>query len=294
MVLKILHDSGVDVASLQDGDTSLEETLDIVRQTGATALVVDSYDVSEEALAATHVSFVAVIDDLGDRSLPVDLVINGSIHAMALHYRVQSRTRLLLGPRYMLLRDEFAREPQRIVRERVERMLITVGGSDPSSLTPRMMEWVRHALGRVEIDVVVGPLFPFACAERVETMAREDSSVTIHRDPWDISRLMLAADIALCGGGQTAYELAATGTPAAAIRLAANQTGNLTGLSAEGAIAWIGDLGHGDLRAKVVTELVGLSSSPARREAMSRSGRRLVDGRGAQRVAGAIADACQK
>jgi UDP-2,4-diacetamido-2,4,6-trideoxy-beta-L-altropyranose hydrolase len=291
----LLHDHGMEAASLKSTcDTGLRETLDIVREMGATALVVDSYDVREEAFAAIDGPFVVVIDDLGDRLLPVDLVINGSIHAMTLRYRVPSRTRLMLGPRYMLLREDFAREPQRTVRERVERVLVTVGGSDPSSLTPRFVEWVRHALGPVEIDVVVGPLFPLAVAANVETMAQGDSSITVHRDPWDVSSLMFAADLTVCGGGQTTYELAATGTPALAIRLAENQTGNLTGLSAEGAIAWVGDLGDRDLRAKVVTALVALSSSPGRREAMSRSGRRLVDGRGAQRVAGAIAESCGK
>ena len=99
---------------------------------------------------------------------------------------------------------------------------------------------------------------------------------------------MLRADLVLCGGGQTTYELAATGTPAVAIRLAANQTQNLAGLNSAQALVWAGDAQDADLETKAKRALVALAGDPARRAALSQRGRALVDGHGSARVARAI------
>lgn len=97
--------------------------------------------------------------------------------------------------------------------------------------------------------------------------------------------LMLAADLALCGGGQTTYELAATGTPTIAVRTAENQTVNLKGLVTAGSLVWGGDVRDSDLESKVMHELKALADDASRRAVMSRQGRGLVDGQGASRVA---------
>jgi len=72
-------------------------------------------------------------------------------------------------------------------------------------------------------------------------------------------------------------------TPAIAIRLAENQTLNLTALSEAGTLVWAGDAPRYDLGAKVTTALAGLGADSARRDQMSRTGRTLVDGRGGAR-----------
>jgi spore coat polysaccharide biosynthesis predicted glycosyltransferase SpsG len=112
--------------------------------------------------------------------------------------------------------------------------------------------------------------------------------VVIHRDPPDVRGLMLGADVALCAGGQTTYELAATGTPAIAVQVAANQAGNLRGLEAAGALVWAGSVEDADLGDRVMAALAALAGDGARRAAMSRAGRALVDGKGIERVAEAL------
>jgi len=232
---------------------------------------------------------VVVIDDLADHELPVDLVVNASAGAGGLQYRGAPHTRFLLGPRYLLLRPQFGQASTRSVRDRARRVLVTVGGGDPGDLTSRLVGWTARARGAIEQDVVVGPLSVRSEALRVAVEAA-GGRVVLHEDPKDIAALMLAADMALCGGGQTAYELAATGTPAVAIRLADNQTLNLTALAEAGTLAWAGDAGDADLESKIVPALAGLADDPMRRAQMSRQGRALVDGRGAGRVARAVAD----
>jgi len=267
----------------------LDATLEHCRVHEARVIVVDSASLGTAyltTLAAAGLR-VVVIDDLADHDLPVDLVVNGSAGAERLPYRGASRTRFLLGPRHVLLRAQFGQAGTRSVPDRARRVLITVGGGDPSDLTSRLVGWTTRALGAVEQDVVVGP---FGARTGALQAAAAAGRVVLHEDPKDLAALMLEADMALSGGGQTAYELAATGTPAVAIRLADNQTLNLTALAEAGTLDWVGDAGDDDLHVKIGTALAGLANDPMRRARMSRQGRALVDGRGAGRVARAIAD----
>ena len=234
----------------------LAGTLEHCRARRVPVIVVDTPSRAPGYLAAlTGAGLrVVVIDDLADHELPVDLVVNPSAGAATLPYRGAARTRFLLGARYALLRSAFGQPGARSVHERTRRVLVTVGGGDPGDLTSRLIGWTARALGAVDQDVIVGPFTAQSQALRAAVAAAE-GRVALHEDPKDIAGLMLSADIALCGGGQTTYELAAIGTPALAIRLADNQTLNLTSLAAAGTLAWVGDAADDDLGRKIGTAL---------------------------------------
>ena len=284
-VFKLVAAAGHETTRIRIGH-DVEDTVSQCRDSNLDAIVADSYSFSTSYFRGLGEAarVVVVLDDLADRELPVTLVVNGSAGAGQLRYRGSSETTYLLGPQYILLRQEFAEVPTRTIADRVGRVLITVGGSDPNNLTVRLMQWVARVLGSVNQDVVVGPLFENLAALQAEAETAA-SSIALHRDPADMRGLMLAADLALCGGGQTTYELAATGTPAIAIRTAENQTVNLKGLVTAGSLVGGGDVRDSDLESKVTHELNSLADDASRRAVMSRQGRRLVDGQGAVRVA---------
>lgn len=271
--------------------TDPDAVIQVYRERRADAVVVDSYAVGTQYLSALVVAdlFVVVIDDLADRELPVGLVVNGSVGAEHLVYRGASHTRYLLGPAYVPLRQEFSEPSTREFASDLRRILITVGGADPYGLTEYLVRWTAGVFGGVVQDVVIGPLF--GSVKSLQMVAQNVGElVLLHEDPKEMRGLMLEADLALVGGGQTTYELAATGTPAVAIRMADNQTLNLRGLAEAGALLWVGDAGDGDLETKVTGAVTVLAADPVRRREMSRRGRALVDGQGAMRVARVILD----
>lgn len=261
----------------------------ILREAGATAVVVDSYTVTTADLRCLQMEFtVAAIDDLADRELPVDIVINASPAKTQADYRALSSTQYLLGPAYALLRHEFDRPlPQDRVRERVRRVLITVGGSDPNRITPSLVKWCSTALHEVEFDVVAGPLFDGGLEDEICSIT---PAATCHRNPGDMRELMLRCDVAVCGGGQTIYELAATGTPSVAVCTASNQIVNLNAFEELGTLDWVGEAGDVRLGDCVATAVERLASNVGRRWQMSERGRSVVDGRGANRVAAALVE----
>lgn len=266
----------------------LEQTRRKIRETSAQIVIVDSYDLGEEYLAALSSEKIKVvaIDDLAQHRFPVDVVVNGSANASELQYAALPETQFLLGTAYALVREEFVADSRRQCSGFVRRVLVTMGGSDPWQLTPRVVGWIREILPSVKVDVILGPL-----VEQKSAAARECQSVSgveVHSSPTRVDELMRRADLAVSGGGQTCYELAATGTPTMAICVAENQRGQLSALSREGGLEVAGSADDPDLGLNLKTKLFNLAGDFDQRRKMAAKGLQLVDGKGAKRVAGAI------
>ena len=248
--------------------------LEAVAGRGVEAFVVDSYH-TDEALLATlrRAALVVAIDDLADRPLPVDAVVNGAWHAERLVYRVETATRRLLGPRYALLDRAFAEAPARVIAERVGRVLVTLGGATPAAETALAVAAVRAALPAARLDVL-GGLVPAGAAAA--------PGVTRHGAVPSLRPLLLAADLAVTAGGMTLYECLATGTPAVAVGLADNQRPNLEHLGAAGLVV------TADF-ATLTPAVARVAADRALRERLGAAGRGAIDGGGADRVADELA-----
>jgi UDP-2,4-diacetamido-2,4,6-trideoxy-beta-L-altropyranose hydrolase len=260
------------------------ETVARARHDRALAVVVDSYFVDTPYLQALVDGGcrVVAIDDPGDRELPVDLVVNPSAAAGRPSYRGAAHTRYLLGPRYAMLQPEFAGPLERHATDRVRRVLLTIGGGDSNGLIDRLTRTVLTVIDGITLDVVIGPWF--GDANRLRALAAASTGAIVVRErPRDMHALMLGADVAVSGGGQTTFELAATGTPTIAIRLADNQTSTLRTLTEAGALVPAGDADDPSLGVTLTSALDTLIKDDARRAEMSRRARAAVDGRGAAR-----------
>lgn len=286
--LDLISECGFNAIAV-DSERDLEETRKAIRSLAASVLVVDSYDIDADYLACIReqVSLLVAVDDLANRPLPVDIVINGAAYAGELEYKVPPGALLLVGAQYVILRKEFGREPGRKMNNLVERILITVGGSDPRGLTGRLVGWIRRESNDIDLDVVIGPFFKEATSSS-ELTESEPGKIHLHHNPTDMRSLMLEADLAITGGGQTTYELAATGTPAVAIATAENQLQNLNSLAQAGSLVNAGGLDDPELETQFLNQLRKLIDEPKTRQQMSRRGRELVDGLGAERLAEVI------
>jgi UDP-2,4-diacetamido-2,4,6-trideoxy-beta-L-altropyranose hydrolase len=282
--------AGVEASAVARADDP-GATVEWCRRLGASALVVDSYGFLPDDLAALVAAGrpVVVFDDTANRELRVDLVINGGVGARQLPYRGGPQTRYLLGPSYLALRPEFAEAAPRTIHDNVQRALVTIGGADPGRLTAALVRWAIAALGAITLDVVAGPLVDDVASIRAAVRS-VPGRVALHESPKHLRDLMLTADLAITGGGHTLYELAATGTPMVAIRLAENQTPNIDAMRAAGVLAYAGDVHDAALGPVLGATLAALAVDPGQRAEMSRRGRALVDGRGAPRLARALLD----
>src|SRR5687767_4233418 len=251
-------------------------TTDVIRDfhealpAAADAVVIDSYRIDPELFAIPKP--VIVLDDLADRDLPVDVIVNPSANATSLTYSARENTLLLLGPDYALLRPEFSGPVNRDIAE-IRNVMITLGGSDHGHLALDLAKWMLEIAPDATIRMIVGPFF-----HNVDDL--RNLKLELVFDPVNMRELMLQADVAVSSGGQTLYELAASGTPALVISTAVNQKYNIASLAAAGTIMYVEEPSRDDL-ARAFSRIAPVEV----RSEMSRRGRALVDGRGAERAA---------
>jgi UDP-2,4-diacetamido-2,4,6-trideoxy-beta-L-altropyranose hydrolase len=287
-----LRGEGAEVARLEaepGGEKDASATALLADREGARWVVADGYQFGGEyqsALKGTGLRLLFV-DDAGHAGhYSADLVLNQNVYADAGFYAAREpRTRLLLGTRYALLRREFRlwAERRRDVPEVARRLLLTMGGGDASNVTLKALRGIELAESEpLSVTVLVGGGNPHH-GELVAFAARSRHRVELKTGGTDVPELMAEADVALTGGGTTCLELALMGLPFIIFVLADNQAPGAVRLAEQQAAVNLGS--HERVTPEQVAEAFGrLSKDASARAEMSRRGRSLVDGLGAERV----------
>ncbi len=222
-----------------------------------------------------------VLDDLGGLPADCDLLVNGSAVAANRHYR-EGRARRLMGPAYMVLGEEFGGRPAPEIREYPVRTLVTMGGSDPAGLAEVVLDAMSQVTDYESFTFMAGPAFAAGPGGK----ARLDLMKTrfrVQEDVPDLSMSLMSADLVVTAGGRTAYELAALGIPALVVPTCAHETETARALAGEGTCLAVSGFEPERVRAEL-GELLRELADPGLRRGMSAAGRRLVDGRGGERV----------
>jgi spore coat polysaccharide biosynthesis predicted glycosyltransferase SpsG len=291
-----LQDHGHDILPVQADpgtDEDLQALRDRLTEGEAGPVLVDGYHIGPEYLEALHphADPLAYLDDtLHLDRYPVDFLVNPSGHLTPDDVPgPDSDRRLLFGPDHVLLRDEFRpyRDWTRDHPDEDPRLLVTLGGLDPDGVLPQVLdELVDHLLTDLEVLVVTRETNPHLEAVR-DALTRYPGEASLALDVDDMARRMETTDLAVSAGGVTAWELAYMQVPTSLIRVADNQVQVGRTLSGAGAAV---DLGHWpEVSDGALSKHVGaLAASRDRRARMGTAGRRLVDGRGADRLVEAL------
>lgn len=257
----------------------------------AEVVVFDHYRLGAEAERGVRPARVVVLDDLADRGHDCDLLIDPSLAREPEAYRdIAPGARLLAGPAYALVRDEFvalrpAALARRMAARPVRRALIAMGLTDVGETTCRVVQGLLNDFGPVEVDVVLGIAAP--TLGEVERMVARDGRLHLHVDTPRMAELMAAADIAIGAGGSSVWERACLGLPSIAVVLAENQRAPVLALAERGGCLPL-DRHVLAFEAMLSAEWYGLLSSPETRRRMTQVSAALCDGLGAGRVADAV------
>ncbi|MFT5144109.1 MAG: spore coat polysaccharide biosynthesis predicted glycosyltransferase SpsG, partial [Thalassolituus oleivorans] len=162
----------------------------------------------------------------------------------------------------------------------------SMGGSDPLGLTERVLAALDPAEIGCVVKVVTGPGYLEAHGGALPDFP--DGSVHLASPP-NLPELMASADLAVVSFGMTAYELAACGTPGIYLGISDDHAESASAFQEAGLGINLGNFmsaGDVDIREAVAA----LASNAPRRADMGVQGQRLVDGKGAERIARVITD----
>jgi UDP-2,4-diacetamido-2,4,6-trideoxy-beta-L-altropyranose hydrolase len=275
----------------------LEETLAAAEAVGAAWIVLDGYQFDGDYQAGLLAAGARVLafDDHGHAGrYSAELVLNQNPGADESLYRARRPgTGLLLGPRFAMLREEFRRWPGRRAPAppRARRAVVTLGGSDPDNVSATVLKGLASVPGPLEVLVLIGAV-NLHRAELQAAASRCPHPVEVAVDARDMAARLSSADLAVAAAGVTALELARVGTPHIAIVLAENQRPGALALAREEIVVNLG--WHAGMTPESIGAAVAaLADDAGRRAEMSRRGRELVDGQGAERVLAAMGLAAQ-
>ncbi|MCU0868892.1 MAG: hypothetical protein MUF30_04710 [Burkholderiales bacterium] len=213
-------------------------TVDACKRLGDVRMVVvDSYTLGAVWCGSVRSSDrrVVVIDDLHDRDLDADLVMNTAPHVSPAAYsgRVARGTPLLLGPRFALLRREFEgrRGAARDVDVVSDRVLVFYGGGDIEAVTDTTIDVLtRHPRRPARIEAI---------GATVGSATEESTAMTgvrRHRLADGLAALASTCTVAFGAAGVSAIERLYLGLPAACACMAENQRPSLDWLEQHGLV----------------------------------------------------------
>jgi spore coat polysaccharide biosynthesis predicted glycosyltransferase SpsG len=225
---------------------------------------------------------VASLHDLGIAPIRVDLAVDGSVCPG----RLQGATRRLTGPRYAVVHSDYAamRRADRGASSSRRRVLIALGGGSRQRLAVSLSDAILRSDSGLDVRVAGG----FASNRR----PFQSGSSAFLGPRASLASELSRCDVAIVGGGLTLYEASCAGVAAIAVPVVAAQRPTIRGFVRHGCAMPLG-AGHlpgsgrpsAGFLAAAVTRVVGLAGNGAARRQMARAGRRLIDGRGAERVA---------
>lgn len=239
----------------------------LVPADGPDLIVVDGYEIPLDSVrSAAGGAPVAAFWDEGEAP-DADFLISFALEV--------PRGRGVSGPEYACLGPDYWEPPTARRHGPVERVLVSTGGADVDDAAGLFCAAARRAVPDAEVLLARGRHARHPPPADVEVVIGVPS----------LSALLMEADLAVTAAGLTMVEAAATGTPCVASPIATNQRAGAEMLAGLGAIR----LQEQDSSVSLEDQIAELAGAPDLRRELSKRAIGSVDGRGALRIAAALA-----
>ena len=282
-------------------DEDLQQTMREIARLKPAAVFVDAPDVTHDYLAeiASTEVLLAAIDHTATIRFPSKLVINPLLSPNRDSYEHDADTQLLLGRRYAMVRPEMRRQRQTRSQEPPPvavangttissqyRVLLALGEDDPNLMTLDLAQLLANAPRVGKVDIVVRREHPQLDAIR-EMVEAHKEIITLALEPAEISNRITRCHFALTSGSGWSLELACVGVPQLLLLQNEMHWPNAQRLEDEGAASVLG--WHENVSAQTIRQGVqNLITDALERKSMARCGRKLIDGRGPDRLVTAM------
>lgn len=207
-------------------------------------LVVDHYALAAEFCAKLrpHCQQLLVIDDLANRVHDCDWLLDQNLlpdPQNRYQQLVPATCKLLLGPQFALLREEFYQT--KAITRQTGRLLVFFGGNDPFQLTLKTVQAIAELPDLVgHTDIVITAQHPDRT--QLEALCSSQSNRQLHIQCKTMANLMHQAQLMIGAGGSTHWERCICALPSLIVTVAENQVPTTRYLQQLGACHW---LGHG-------------------------------------------------
>lgn len=255
-------------------------------------LIIDNYyiDIDFETKIRENVNHIMVIDDLANRRHDCDILLDQNLyHNMNERYQelVPKNCKLLLGPKYALLRDEFLQEREILKKKdgKINRILVSFGGIDHVDMTSRVLDILKNY--KVEIDVVIGKNSLYL--DKLVQICSKNQYFNLHVQTPNMAKLLAKCGLAISAGGTSIWERCCLGLPSIIVAIADNQLESSKTLEENGFCFYAGFYNEENIEDKISKILVSCLANPDMLKNQSEKIMLLTNGSGKKYVWDAIA-----
>ncbi len=266
------------------------ETIRQIRRTGASAVIVAAPGVSTEYLReiGSAGAMVAVLDSEASAQFSSKLVFNPLLGPELRDYDLERGTQACLGRRYAIVRPIFRRQrPMRPIDPQPPYRAIIAMGDDDFAGQSLLRAQELLAASRVDKISVIVRSQHHQIVELKELAETYKGRLEVLTEPSELGTRLPRAHFALTAGDGWSLEMACVGIPQFVMTQNPRHVPNGRILEEEGAALYLGEaekVSNGDLRDAVQN----LLSDQLERVGMSRCAKRLIDGRGPDRMVNAL------
>lgn len=263
------------------------DTLELIGQKSCDWIIVDHYGIDADwhkQLQSKVGCKIAVIDDLANRPIFADLIIDQNWHEdhSKKYYNVNIKEAPVLGgPKFAMLDPAYALGLQWVARQPVASIGVFMGGGDPSDHSNLVLDAIDLSGFKGCVEVVATSDNPNL--ERLGHRLASRANSSLLTDLPDLASFFARHDLQIGAGGGATWERCSVGAPTLALAIADNQIQLLKPLSSMGVVYALLDR---PLNAHEIGNAIAeIIASGSLRKEMSGKARKLVDGFGAVRIA---------
>ncbi len=280
----LMHSSWLGVSQSVDA----LEVVQVMNNLRSDWLVVDHYslDYRWEGIISELVKKILVIDDIADRRHDCDLLLDQNLYIDP-SYRYKDKVpidcKLLLGPKYSLLRKEFE-WLHKVAKPKigsVRKVVVFFGGVDKDNFTQVAINALEQINNQdIEVDIVIGTQHPNR--EEIEKLCKS-LQYTCHIQTENLAEIFAKADLGVGAGGSSSWERCCLALPTLQVSLAENQIAISDVLNQFGACLYLGKAEDISVE-KLLEQIKFIIEDESKRSEMSKIAYSLVDGLGVKRV----------
>ena len=265
------------------------------------AVFVDDADVTKQYLTEIGSSNVllAAVDQAATVRFPSKLVINPLLGPTRDSYDHDEDSQLLLGRRFAMVRPEVRRqrpmrsqEPPPIAAQNganissLYRVLLALGEDDTNLMTTELAKLIVNAPRVGKVDIVIRREHPQL--DEIKAMVEEHKELmTLALEPAEIANRITRCHFAITSGSGWSLELACVGVPQMLLLQNEAHWPNAKSMEDEGAASILG--WHENVSAQTIRQgIQNIITDALERKSMARCGRKLIDGRGPDRLVTAM------
>jgi UDP-2,4-diacetamido-2,4,6-trideoxy-beta-L-altropyranose hydrolase len=287
-VWEIRSIGGVSTGPFSESEDA-ERVLRLIKALEPDVVMVDHYELGEawevrlkDALPATT---VVALDDLPGRTHAADVLVdpNFDFDFDQLTVASPSHQRVFRGTAFVPLSSEYLKEADRPDTGARPEVLVSLGGGSSALALQLARALTAHPRMQDIIATFVVPDDEDRSAVE-QTCSGADSIRVVGSVP-SLRPLLDRADVAIGAGGTSAWQRLRVGLPSVMVALAPNQVRTCQALRATGLARWIDDLNPD----RIIRGMFEALDDAGLRQRVRVEGPLLVDGRGAQRIALALA-----